>query len=590
MNPRRRSPRTAGTHGVRVFADSPDVRRRGLWLVLAFLAMATAVFGRLIQIQVIQGKALAAAAASTHTTSVTLQATRGIILDRNGRVLVSNVQVFDVFADPALISAGDRDSVAGMIAPILQVSTAQVLKAIEQSNQFDYLAKGVSQDVNEKLQALRISGIGTVPSEESLYEPSPVPGDSFAANLLGFVNADGTGQYGLEGYYNSILSGVNGRESTLTDVNGNAIVLGRQQRVPAKNGHNLKLGLDSQIQYDAEIAIADGVNSTKATSGTLMVMDTKTGSIRAWAQYPSYNAGAFGSADVADFRDLAVSQPYEPGSVMKVVTFAGGLNNNAFTPATVINERQQRIDGFLIHDWDGRSHGKVTMQFVLDNSLNNGAIEAQRMEGANAFYSNLLAFGIGAPTGVDLAGEVNDPLPPQSKWNELKYATASFGQGVVATPVEMLAAINAVANGGVWVQPHAVDAIVNPNTGTTAPVTPITRRVMAPAAAATLAHMMVGVVNDQGGEGFKAKIPGYSTQIAGKTGTAQVALANGKGYGSNVVASFVGFMPATNPQFTMMVILNDPQTPLSVRFGSLLAAPIWKQMAEMMIDQWRIEP
>ncbi len=590
MNTRRRSPRTAGSHGVRVLADSPDVRRRGLWLVLAFLAMATAVFGRLIQIQVIEGKALAREAASTHTTSITLHATRGIILDRNGRVLVSNVQVFDVFADPALISAGDRDSVAGMLAPILQVSPAQVLRAIEQNNQFDYLAKGVSQDVNEKLQALRISGIGTVPSEESLYEPSPVPGLSFAANLLGFVNAGGTGQYGLEGYYNSILSGTNGHESTLTDVNGNAIVLGREQKVPAKNGDNLELGLDSQIQYDAEIAIADGVNSTKAASGTLMVMDTKTGAIRAWAQYPSYNADAFGSANVADFRDLAVSQPYEPGSVMKVVTFAGGLNNNAFTPSTVIDERQQRIDGFLIHDWDGHSHGKVTMQFVLDDSLNNGAIDAQRMEGDNAFYSNLLAFGIGAPTGIDLAGEVNDPLPPQSRWNELKYATASFGQGVVTTPVEMLAAINAVANGGVWVQPHAVDAIVNPNTGTTTPVTPGTRRVMSAAAAATLQHMMVGVVNDKGGEGFKAKIPGYSMEIAGKTGTAQVALPNGKGYGSNVVASFVGFMPATNPRFTMMVILNEPQTPLSIRFGSLLAAPIWKQMAEMMIDEWRIEP
>jgi len=477
-----------------------------------------------------------------------------------------------------------------MLAPILQVSSAQVLHAIEQNNQFDYLAKGVSQDVNEKLQALRISGIGTVPSEQSLYEPSPVPGLSFAANLLGFVNADGTGQYGLEGYYNSILSGINGHESTLTDVNGNAIVLGRQQKVPAKNGDNLVLGLDSQIQYDAELAIADGVNATKAASGTLMVMDTKTGAIRAWAQFPSYNADDFGSASVADFRDLAVSQPYEPGSVMKVVTFAGGLNNNAFTPATMIDERQQRIDGFLIHDWDDHSHGKVTMQFVLDDSLNNGAIDAQRMEGESAFYSNLLAFGIGAPTGVDLAGEVNDPLPPQSTWNELKYATASFGQGVVATPVEMLAAINAVANGGVWVQPHAVDAIVNPNTGTTTPFTPITRRVMSAAAAATLAHMMVGVVNDPHGEGFKAKIPGYSMEIAGKTGTAQVALPDGKGYGSNVVASFVGFMAATNPQFTMMVILNEPQTPLGIRFGSLLAAPIWKQMAEMMIDEWRIEP
>jgi cell division protein FtsI/penicillin-binding protein 2 len=590
MNPRRRTPGSARSAHAHAFSDGPDLRRRGLWLVLAFLAMATAVFGRLVQVQVIQGKSLAQAAAESHTTSITLHATRGVILDRNGRVLVSNVQVFDVFADPALLPAANREQVAGMLAPILQVSAAQVLRALNQPNQFDYLAKGVSQDVNDKLQALGLSGIGTIPSEQTVYEPSPVPGDSFAANLLGFVNAAGVGQYGLEGYYNSILSGTTGHESTLTDVNGNAIVLGRQQMVPAMNGDNLQLALDAQIQYYADLAIANGVNSSKATSGTLMIMDTKTGAIDAWAQYPSYNANSYASGNIADFRDLAVTQPYEPGSVMKVLTFAGGLNNNAFTPSTVIDEKQQRIDGYLIHDWDRRSHGNVSMQWVLDDSLNNGAIDAQKMEGQNAFYNNLLAFGIGAPTGIDLAGEANRPLAPASSWNDLKYAEASFGQGLVTTPVEMLAAVNAVANGGVWVQPHVVDAVVDPNTGKSTPFVPVTRRVISATAANTLAHMMVGVVNDTGGEGKRAKIPGYSMEIAGKTGTAQVALPNGGGYGPNVVASFVGFMPVTNPRFTMMVILNNPQVSAGNRFGSILAAPIWKQMAEMMINDWRIEP
>jgi cell division protein FtsI/penicillin-binding protein 2 len=590
LNLRRRTAGSARAAHARAIADAPDLRSRGLWLVLAFLAMAIAVFGRLIQVQVIEGKALAAAAAASHTTSITLRATRGVILDRDGRVLVSNVQVFDVFADPALVAASDREQVAGMLAPILQESSITILRALNQPNQFDYLAKGVSQDVNDKLQALGLSGIGTIPSEQSVYEPSPVSGNSFAANLLGFVDADGVGQYGLEGYYNSILAGVNGHESTLTDVNGNAIVLSRQQMVPAKNGDNLELSLDSQIQYEAEVALADGVISSQSTSGTLMIMNTKTGGIDAWAQYPSYNANDYATGNIADFRDLAVTQPYEPGSIMKVITFAGGLNNNAFTPSTVIDEQQQRIDGFLIHDWDRRSHGDVTMQWVLDDSLNNGAIDAMKMEGESAFYNNLLAFGIGAPTGIDLAGEVNDPLAPGSSWNLLKYAEASFGQGLVTTPVEMLAAVNAVANGGVWVQPHAVQAIINPNTGTTTQFVPATRRVMSTTAANTLAHMMVGVVNDPGAEGRRAKIPGYSMEIAGKTGTAQVALPDGGGYGPNVVASFVGFMPVTDPQFTMMVILNNPQVNPANRFGSILAAPIWRQVAEIMIDDWRIEP
>jgi len=391
----------------------------------------------------------------------------------------------------------------------------------------------------------------------------------------------------VEQYYNSLLSGTPGHEANLTDLLGNPIVLGGEQKVAAKSGNNLQLGLDSQIQYWAELALARGVAQAEAVSGTLMIMDTHTGAIRAWAQYPSYDADNYGSGNVANFRDLAVSQPYEPGSVMKVVTFAGGLNNGAITPSTVINEQQTVIDGFLIHDWDSRSHGNVTMQRVLDLSLNNGAIKVQQMEGQDPFYANMLGFGIGSPTGVDLAGEVNDPLPPQSGWGVLSYAEASFGQGIVATPVEMLSAVNAVANGGVWVQPHAVDSIVDPNTGKTTSFTPRTRRVMSASAAATLSQMMVGVVDDPGGEGYLAQIPGYKGQIAGKTGTASVA-ENGR-YGNDVTASFVGFMPVKNPQFTMMVVLNRPQTS-QPRFGATLAAPVWKNVAQVIIDQWRIEP
>ena len=568
--------------------EAPDFRRRGAWLVLAFAAMTVAVIGRLFQVQVLQGASLAEAAATQHTTSIALHGSRGLILDRDGRVLVSNQQVFDVFADPSLIDPSRRRSYTAALAPVLKVDPAVIARALQQPNQFDYLAKGVTPDVDTKLHALNLPGIGAIPSQRRVYEASPVPGTSFAANLLGFVDADKAGQYGLEQHYNSALNGADGRESSLIDLLGNSIVLGREQKVDARDGDNLELGLDSQVQYWAELALAHGVQDAEAASGTLMVMDTHTGSIRAWAQYPSYDANNYSAANLADVRDLAVSQPYEPGSVMKLVTFAGGLDNHVITPATVINEQQTVIDGYLIHDWDSRSHGRITMQFVLDDSLNNGAMALQRMEGQDRFYRNMLGFGIGAPTGIDVAGEVNQPMPSQSQWKDLNYAEASFGQGVVATPVEMLAAVNAVANGGVWVQPHAVDDTVDPSTGTKLAFVPRTRRVMAADAAHTLAHMMVGVVEDHGGEGFKAKIAGYKGQIAGKTGTASVA-ENGA-YGNNVIASFIGFMPVDNPQFTMMVILNYPQEHREGRFGSLLAAPVWKNVAELMIDQWRIMP
>lgn len=567
--------------------ETPDFRRRGLWLVLAFAAMAIAVLGRLVQVQVFQGHTLAAAARAQHTTDITLHGNRGLILDRAGRVLASNRSVYDVFVDPSLVDASQRQQVAIKLAGVLNVQAETVLRALQQQNQFGYIAKGVSPAVNQRLQALDLPGVGTIPSQQRVYNPSPVGSMSFASNLLGFVDNDGNGQYGVEQYYNNVLGGTAGHESTLTDLLGNPIVLSGGQKVDAKSGDNLQLGLDSQLQYWAELALARGMADAQAESGTLMIMDPKTGSIRAWAQAPAYDANNFGTGTLANFRDLAVSQPYEPGSVMKVVTFAGGLEHNTITPSTVINEQQTSIDGFLIHDWDNRSHGDVTMQKVLDLSLNNGAIKLQQMEGQDPFYANMLGFGIGSPTGVDLAGEVNDPLPPQSSWGTLSYAEASFGQGIYATPVEMLAAINAVANGGVWVQPHAVDSVIDPTTGKVTPFVPRTRRVMNAGAASTLSHMMVGVVDDPGAEGYLAQIPGYKGQIAGKTGTASVA-ENGH-YGSNVITSFVGFMPVDHPQFTMMVVLNKPQTG-QPRFGATLAAPVWKNVAQVIIDQWRIEP
>ncbi|MGH7686086.1 MAG: peptidoglycan D,D-transpeptidase FtsI family protein [Candidatus Dormibacteria bacterium] len=567
--------------------EMPDFRRRGLWLVLAFAAMAVAVLGRLVQVQVLQSRTLAAAARAQHTTDITLNGSRGLILDSTGRVLASNRSVYDVFVDPSLVDTSQRWQVATKLSSVLGVTQATVLQALQQPNQFDYVAKAVSPDVNTRLHALDLPGVGTIPAQQRVYNSSAVPGDSFAPNLLGFVDADGNGQYGVEQYYNSILSGSAGHESTLTDLLGNPIVLSGGQKIDAKSGDNLQLGLDSQIQYWAELALARGIADAQAVSGTLMIMDTHTGAIRAWAQSPTYDANNFGQDTLANFRDLAVSQPYEPGSVMKVVTFAGGLQANAITPATVINEQQSVVDGYLIHDWDNRSHGDVTMQKVLDDSLNNGAMKVEQMEGPDAFYANMLGFGIGSPTGVDLAGEVNNPLRPQSQWGALSYAEASFGQGVTTTPIEMLAAVNAVANNGVWVQPHAVDSIVDPATGKATQVVPRTRRVMSPGAASTLSQMMVGVVDDSGAEGYEAKIPGYKGEIAGKTGTASVA-ENGS-YGSNVIASFVGFMPVKNPQFTMMVVLNKPQTS-QPRFGATLAAPVWKNVAQVIIDQWRIQP
>ena len=569
-------------------ADAPDYRNRGRWLAFAFLAMAITICVRLVDVQVRQHADLAAKAAALHQKSVTIPATRGRILDSTGRVLVSNETIYDVYADPGLIAVATRPDVARQLAPVLSVDETKLETLISEPTRFVYLAKGVSQDVSDRLSSLDLPGIVVVPAQQRVYEPSPVTGASFAANLLGFVDSNGHGEYGVESAYDSVLHGSDGQQSTVRDVAGNSITLSNDPQSQPRNGSDVQLGLDSQLQYWAEQALAQGVATAQAESGTLMMMDTKTGVIRAWAQAPTYDANAYWSAPLGNLRDLGIANVYEPGSVEKVITFAGGLNTGAITPGYTFNEGPTTIDGATIHDWDNRAHGTINMQYVLDESLNNGAIKIGQLMGANAFYSNLLAFGIGAPTGIDLAGEQNVPLPAQTTQTPLDLAEDAFGQHVQVTPVEILAAINAVANGGVWVQPHAVQAVVDPTTGKSTPVVPSTRRVISASAAATLAQMMTGVVDDKGAEGSLARIPAFKGEVAGKTGTASVA-ENGR-YGSNLVVSFGGFLPAKNPQFTMLVVLNYPHETSVERFGATLAAPVWKQVAQVAIDEWRILP
>ncbi|GAC1345603.1 MAG: stage V sporulation protein D [Candidatus Dormibacteria bacterium] len=568
--------------------DEPDFRSRGVWLLLALVAMGITLVGRLADVQLVQGHRLAGLAAAQHVHSVALHAHRGRIYDSSGRLLVSDEQVYGVFADPGMIAANRRDEVARKLSTVLAMGPGQILQLINHGGRFVYLKHTVDAATQGRLADLGLAGVGTVPEERRIYNGSAIAGATFAANLLGYVNHDGTGQYGVEGYYDGLLKGQDGSDSTVQDLHHNAIVLSQDQRHEVRDGRDLRLGLDSQVQYWAEQALAKGIANAGAESGEVLVMDTKTGSIRAWADAPTYDANNYASANVGNFRDAAIDGLYEPGSTMKVVTFAGGLEKHAITPQTAMDETNTVIDGFTIHDWDGRTHGHVTMQEVLDNSLNNGAIHVMQLMGQDAFYSNLLAFGLGAPTGVDLAGEVHQPIRPQKQWRPSDYATASFGQGVSTTPVELLAAINTVANGGVWVQPHAVDAVIDPATGAQTAVVAPQHRVIAADAAATLSQMMVGVVEDKIGSGFLARIPAFKGQIAGKTGTASVPT-NGK-YAGEVITSFAGFMPAKNPRFTMLVVVRRPHETRVDREGAFLAAPVWKDIAQIAIDAWRITP
>jgi cell division protein FtsI/penicillin-binding protein 2 len=562
-----------------------EPRSRILTLMALILSAYLVLLGRLTYWQIFRHSDMARLAAAYHDDTITLPAVRGNILDRNGALLVTNTPVFSIFASPDQISPAERQDIGTKLAPILQLSAADIQVKLATNRKFVYLARRVPASVAQQLDNLRLPGVGKVAETQRAYVDGGIAGTSLAANLLGFANDEGKGNYGVEGYYDKVLHGQDGFEATVRDLANRPIVLSDRQRRDPVNGATLQLSLDGTIQVVAERALADGVQKYQAESGSLIIMEPATGRIVAWADVPSYNANEFATTPTAHFIDPIVSNLYEPGSVMKVVTLSGALDAHAITPDTRFNETGVAVvGGVAIRNWDNKAHGNVSMTQVLQNSLNVGAIKAQQMEGPGAFYQYLQRFGIGSPTGVDVAAETSERLRDLAKWKAVELATASFGQGIDATAIEMLAAVNVAATGGNLVWPHVVDQVIDSN-GTRHPVQPrVKRQVVSAKTAQQMQQMMVGVVEH--GSGFAARIDGFKNRIAGKTGTASIP-ENGKYLPDQTIGSFVGFLPADHPQFIMLVITRKPQVLFE---GAYVAAPIWKTVASALITQWQIAP
>ena len=563
-------------------------RWRVLALVLAAAVLAGAVWTRLAYWQVLQHSTLAAAAQAQYHELVDLPAVRGAIFDRNMRQLVVNTTVYSAFVSPDQVPSDQRARVALALGQVLGADAGKINQTLASGAKFAYVARRFSKDKADRLKAMLLPGVGLEEEQQRAYLPG-IASSSLAANLLGFVNYDGQGQYGVEGYYNKQLSGTPGYLSSFRDLANNEIVLGSQTNKDPVNGSDIVLSLDADVQYAAEQALAEGVQRDRAESGSVLIMDPSTGGIIAWADYPSYNANSFATTDPSLFLDNVSSSVYEPGSVMKVVTLSGALNAGSITPDMVINDPGYLyVGGYRISDWDHRNHGNITYTYVLQHSLNVGAMKAMLAEGHQNFYNYLQAFGLTKASGIDVAAEDTVPPPAATQMADSQFATTSFGQGIDVNMVQMLAAINVVANGGKYAPPHVVDRVgtqLNPL------LLQPQRQVITAASAAQMTAMMEQVV--QNGSGWSSRVRGFEKDQAGKTGTSQMPV-NGQ-YTLNVWASFVGFLPAQHPRFTMLVVVRKPNYPGSDRDwtlndGYLTAAPIWQKIAQSIVVDWRITP
>ena len=560
--------------------------------ILAMLTLAAllagAVWSRLAYWQVVRHGQLAQQAQAQYRELVELPAVRGAIFDRSMTQLVVNTTVYSAFVSPDQVSAGARDAVATGLVLVLGVDKAAVMQTLASGSKFSYVARRFPKDKADRLRALKLPGVGLEDETQRSYLPG-IAGSTLAANLLGFVNYNGQGQYGLEAYYQKALAGTAGYISSYRDLANREIVLGSHTHQDPVSGSDLVLSVDANIQYAAEQMLADGVKKARAESGSVLIMDPTTGGIVAWADYPSYNANDFNHTAAALFKDNVSSYIYEPGSVMKVVTLSGAINTGAIKPDTVINDPGYlKVGGYTIYDWDRRNHGNVNYTYVLAHSLNVGAMKAMQAEGHAACYSYMVGFGLTQPSGIDVAGETSVPLPSQSQMSDAQYATTAFGQGIGVNMVQMLAAVNVIANGGRYAPPHVVERV-----GTT--LNPLLlkpqRQVITPATAQQMTAMMENVV--QHGSGWTSRVKGFELDQAGKTGTSQIPV-NGS-YTQDVWASFVGFLPAQHPRFTMLVVMRKPNVPGSDRDwtlndGYFTAAPVWQKIAQAMVVDWRITP
>lgn len=577
---RKRAPRLEriGSTRLRIFA-----------LLLVALVLAGMVWSRLAYWQVARHGQLAMQAQAQYREVVQLPAVRGAIFDRNLTQLVVNTTVYSAFVSPDQMPPAWRQRVTTSLVSILGADQAKVTTILASPSKFAYISRRFPKDKADQLRALKLPGVGLEAETQRSYLPGIAPGTTLASNLLGFVNYNGDGQYGLEANYQKTLAGTAGYISSYRDLANREIVLGTHTHQDPVNGSDLVLSLDANVQYAAEQALADGIKQENAESGSVLIMDPTTGGIVAWADYPSYNANDFAHTDTALFKDNVSSYVYEPGSVMKVVTLAGAINSGAIAPTTVINDPGYlSVGGFRISDWDHRNHGNIDYTYVLQHSLNVGAMKAMLAEGHDAFYSYLQGFGLTKASGIDVAGETTVPPPAATQMADAQYATASFGQGIDVNMVQMLAAINVIANGGKYAPPHVVERVgtkLNPL------LLQPQRQVITPDAAAKMTTMMEAVV--QKGSGYTTRVKGFELDQAGKTGTAQIPV-NGQ-YTLDVWSSFVGFLPAQHPRFSMLVVVRKPHATGSDRDwtlndGYITAGPIWQKIAQAVVVDWHITP
>lgn len=595
--------------------NSGDRRLKLLRVIIFIFAGIIAL--RLFSLQVLGRDFYSALAAGQHEIYKALFPERGKIWmqevgaadssDKNLYPLATNQSLYLVYADPRKIK--DAEDLAKKLTEIFYVRelgdgeelTAEELEARDKTEKekleveilaklkkendpYEPLRHRVTEATLERIKALEAEGIGFIGEEARFY-----PEKDLGSHLLGFVGTKDNqkvGQYGLEGYFEKELAGKQGFLASEKDVAGRWIPVSGRNWQKAEDGSDLVLTIDRNIQYFACGKLKEAVERHGADGGTVIIMDPKTGAIWAMCSYPDFDPNDYSKVEnINVFNNPAIFNQYEPGSIFKAITIAAALDVGKITPTTTYNdEGEVKVDDRTIKNSDLKAHGIQTMTQVLDESLNTGAVFAVSEIGVDIFKKYVADFGFGTSTGIELDFENSGDIKSLDKKGKIWSATGSFGQGISVTPIQVVTAFSAIANGGKLVTPYLVSEI-RKNNGEIIKTEPkVIRQVISSRTSVLLGGMLVSVVEN--GHGKRAGVPGYF--VAGKTGTAQVPKKDGGGYETDVtIGSFVGFAPVEDPKFVMLTKMDHPRSTI---WAEATAAPLFGEIAKYVLNYLKVPP
>jgi cell division protein FtsI/penicillin-binding protein 2 len=560
------------------------------WRVNIVLFSLILIFGaviitRLFFVQILERKLYQAQALGQQTAFNNITGSRGQIFCENSQETkgdsgLGEVKSLAINKDNWTITASPRDIkdkqvFADLLSKSISQTPDQIFADINTQDAYAVIEKNLSSEKLDEIKRLNLKGLSWQNEPNRFY-----PQGQMASQALGFLGGSGSGQYGVEGYYDQVLQGKTGVFEEKSGID--SIFSDNDQQ--SLDGSDIYLTIDYNIQFQAEQLLKQEQKKNNIDSGQIIVMKPDTGRILAMANFPNFNPNQYSKqSNMVIFQNSVMQKLFEPGSIMKPITMAAALNEGKITPdTTYVDTGVVTFGSKSIHNFANEKYGQQTMTQVLESSINTGAVFAEQQMDRKTFWNYLDKFGFFRKTGIDLQGEVYSQNSGLKSGPDINYATASFGQGIEVTPIQIARAFCAIANGGKLVKPYIVERIVSgDDISHTKPE--ISNPIVSRDTLSQLNTMLINVVE----KGFNkvAKIPGY--YFAGKTGTAQVPLLNGRGYEPDkTIQSFIGYGPAFNPQFLILIKLDNPKVPMS----ALSAVPLFKQLAQYIINYWQILP